>query len=296
MMGVFGSLLYFTADALRSIRENLATTVFTSVTLGFSLAIFVLFMIIFMNLNGVLGNLGERTHVVAYLKDSAPKAAEIKKKFVGITGVKSVEYISREAALSELKSGFKGGGAIFDGLDKNPLPASFEITLKGSHREADKMLSVVKKLKSFDWVGEVQYSQEWARKFSAFLNFIELVALVLGLFLVVATIFVITNTIRLTVYARRDEIEVMRLVGASNWFIKAPFFVEGVVQGIGGGLIAFFVLLLWRVLLTPRIPAYLGFILETPIGLPTTLIVLVVAGVCMGVAGSLISMSRFLKV
>ncbi len=295
-MGLFASLLYFVADALRSIRENLATTVFTSITLGFSLAIFVLFMIVFINLNGVLGNLGERTHVVAYLKDSAPKTEELKKKLLRITGVKSVEYVSKDMALKELKSGFKGGGAIFDGLDKNPLPASFEIILRESHREPDQMLVVVERLKRLDWVGEVQYSQEWVRKFSAFLNFIELVALLLGLFLVVATIFVITNTIRLTVYARRDEIEVMRLVGASDIFIKAPFFVEGVIQGVGGGLIALGILVVWRQILTPRIPAYLGFMLDTPIGLPALLIILVAAGVCMGVAGSLISMSRFLKV
>ena len=294
-MGVFASLLYCTADALKSIRENFATTVFTSVTLGFSLAILVLFMVIFINLNGALGSMGERTHIVAYLKDNAPKAEKLKREVLKITGVKTVEYISKERALKELKSGLPGDGDIFDGLDENPLPASFEITLRGSHREADRMGVVVERLKGLDWVGEVQYSREWARKFSAFLDFIEIVALFFGIFLVVATVFIITNTIRLTVYARRDEIEVMRLVGASDAFIKAPFFAEGVIQGVGGGVIAFGILIVWRWILAPKIPAYLGFILDTPIGLPTLLIILVAVGVCMGVAGSLISMSRFLK-
>ncbi len=232
---------------------------------------------------------------MAYLKHTAPKAEKLKKEVLKIAGVKTVEYISKEKALTELKSGLPGGGDIFDGLDENPLPASFEITLKEPHREADRMGVVVERLKAFDWVGEVQYSREWARKFSAFLSFIELVALLIGVFLMVATIFIITNTIRLTVYARRDEIEVMRLVGASDVFIKAPFFAEGVIQGVGGGVIAFGILIAWRLILTPRIPAYLKFMLDTPIGLPTLLAILVAVGVCMGVVGSLISMSRFLK-
>jgi cell division transport system permease protein len=295
-MGVGAGLLYFITDAFRSMRENLATTVFTSVTLGFSLAIFTLFLIVFINLNGVLGNLGERTHIVAYMKGSAPEAGKLEKEVLRIPGVKGVRYVSKEEALEELKSGFKGGGAIFEGIGKNPLPASFEIMLKQSHREPERMLEVVERLEGFASIDEVQYSQEWARRFSAFLKFIELAALLLGLFLAAATIFIITNTIRLTVYARRDEIEVMRLVGASDAFIKAPFFIEGVVQGAGGGLIAFGILAFWYWILVHRIPAYLEFIIYIPLGLPALLAVLVGAGVCMGVVASLISMSRFLKV
>jgi cell division transport system permease protein len=295
-MGGAAGLIYFITDAFRSMRENLATTVFTAVTLGFSLAIFTLFLIVFINLNGVLGNLGERTHIVAYVKGAASKAELLKKEVLRIEGVKSVEYVSKEEALKELKSGFKGGGVIFEGIGKNPLPASLEIRLKQSHREPERMLEVVKRLEGFAAVDEVQYSQEWARKFSAFLRFIELAALLLGLFLAAATIFIITNTIRLTVYARRDEIEVMRLVGASDTFIKAPFFIEGVVQGAGGGVIAFGILALWYWILAYRIPAYLDFIVDIPLGLPALVVVLILAGVCMGVVASLISMGRFLKV
>lgn len=295
-MGVGADLVYFITDAFRSMRENLATTVFTSVTLGFSLAIFTLFLIVFINLNGVLGNLGERTHVVAYVKGTASGVESLGRELERIPGVKGVRYVSKEEALEELKSGFKGGGAIFEGIGKNPLPASFEIMLTQSHREPEQMLEVVERIEGLASIDEVQYSQEWARKFSAFLRFIELAAFLLGLFLAAATIFIITNTIRLTVYARRDEIEVMRLVGASDVFIKAPFFVEGVVQGVGGGLIAFGILSLWYWVLVHRIPAYLEFIVDIPLGLPALLAVLVFAGVCMGVVASLVSMSRFLKV
>jgi cell division transport system permease protein len=295
-MGGAANLLYFVRDAFRSLRENFATAAFTSVTLGFSLAIFALFIIIFANLHGVLGSLGDRTHVLVYLKSGVTGGEALGKELKRIPGVRKIKYVSKEDALKELKSGLKGGEKLFEGLDKNPLPASFEITLTEEYRDVGKMLTVVERLKALNWVDDIQYSQEWVRKFSAFLKFVELGAVVLGVFLAVATVFIITNTIRLTVYARRDEIEVLRLVGASDIFIRAPFFIEGVVQGAAGGVIALVILLLFRFLIAVRIPQYLSFVVDSPVNIPALLLILVVAGVFMGVVGSLVSMGRFLRV
>lgn len=294
-MGGAANLNYFVKDAFRSMRENLATSVLTSVTLGFSLAIFALFIIIFVNLHGVLGSLGDRTHIVAYIKGGEERAEAHRKELLRIPGVRDAEYISKDAALNELKRGLKGGEKILEGLDTNPLPSSFEIRLTEEYRDPEKILTVVNSLKALSWVDDIQYSQEWVRKFSAFLGFVELAAVVLGFFLAAATVFIITNTIRLTVYARRDEIEVMRLVGASAFFIKAPFFIEGVVQGAAGGFIALGVLMLFRVLISSRIPGFLSFIIDTPVQIPSLLGMLVITGIVMGVAGSLVSTGRFLK-
>ncbi|MBE9528185.1 MAG: ABC transporter permease [Proteobacteria bacterium] len=296
-MGPVSNALYFITDALGSLRANTLTALFTSVTLGFALAIFALFALLFMNLNFALGTLGDRTNVVVYF-DGATKGAEVKKYSTLIEaaeGVRSVTYVSSATALGELKSEF-GGQDLFSGIDSAMLPASFEVMIETEYREPEDLAGVVAGLKKLKWVESVEYSAEWAATLSSVLRFVEVAALAFGLFLAIATIFIITNTIRLTVYARRDEIEVMRLVGASDFFIKAPFFIEGVVQGLFGGLISLGLLLLWRWILAANIPDYLSFMVVLPASTVTLLIILVLAGVATGVAGSFISMAKFMKI
>jgi cell division transport system permease protein len=295
-MGSVSNALYFITDAMSSLRSNALTALFTSVTLGFALAIFALFTLLFMNLNFALGTLGDRTNVVIYFDGSAT-GAEVKKFSAvveAVEGVRSVKYVSSESALSELKGEF-GGQDLFTGIESAMLPASFEVLIAPEYREPESLAGVVAGLKRLKWVESVEYSAEWAATLSSVLKFVEVAALVFGLFLAVATIFIITNTIRLTVYARRDEIEVMRLVGASDLFIKAPFFIEGVVQGLFGGLISFGLLLLWRWILAANIPGYLSFMVVLPASTVTLLVILVLAGVAAGVAGSFISMAKFMK-
>ncbi len=292
------NIRYILADSLRSVRGNMLSAVFTALTLGFSLAILALFAIVFVNLNTLVAGLGDKTVIVAYVKDSALAAGaeRLKAEALGLPGVSAVEFISKEAALSELKSGFSGHEAIFEGVDANPLPASMEIRLKDSFKDPAKVTGAVARLKAMGWVEEVQYSAEWVERFSAFLRFVELGASVIGVFLGGAVLFIISNTIRLTVYARKDEIEIMRLVGASDTFIKAPFFIEGALQGFAGGLIALLILGGASLMLSSGMPAYLAFVVVSPLSTIALFLILVSAGVFMGVVGSLISMGRFLKV
>lgn len=293
------NFFYMFSDALRSIRSNLATAVLTAVTLAFSLAIFAFFLIVFMNLNLMAKDLGDRTLIVAYLKDSAlalDGIDKLKSDAMRIPGVSSVEFVSKEKALSELKKELKGHEGALEGVDANPLPASFEIKLRDSYKNPDEIKSAVEKLKSMNWVEDIQYSQEWVEKFSAFLRFMEIGAFIIGVFLAAATLFIMSNTIRLTVYARKDEIEIMKLVGASDMFIKVPFFIEGVLQGLSGGLLAFIILAGGYMALASKIPAYLAFAVQPPMASALLLLLLILSGVVMGVVGTLISMGRFLRV
>lgn len=291
-------LVYILSDAFRSLRENLATTVLTSITVGFALAIFSLFFLVLSNLNGLIVEWGEKTHIIAYVKDghSAGDGTALKKSIKGIPGVKGATYISRDAAFEELERELKDHASILKGVDKKALPASVEITVDEDHRSTESLSSMVEAIRKLAWVDEVTYSKEWADRFTSFVNFLELAALVIGAFLAVATLFIISNTIRLTVYARREEIEIMRLVGASDRFIKFPFFIEGVVQGIIGGVVALGFLAAGRALVGLKIPPYLDFALDFPTSVPVFLAFLVAAGMVLGVAGSFISMTRFLKI
>ncbi|MBI5642503.1 MAG: ABC transporter permease [Deltaproteobacteria bacterium] len=292
------SIAYILGDAIRSLRENLATTILTAITLGFSLSIFAVFLFVFLNMNSVISSWGDRTHIVAYVKDSAVAEGveNIRQGILKIPGVRTADFVSKEKALNELKEELKGHESILEGVDENPLPASFDIKVGDTYKNPSQVTYVVDKLKALAWVEDVQYSQEWVEKFSAFLRFIELAALVIGIFLAAATVFIISNTIRLTVYARKDEIEVMSLVGASDAFIKIPFLIEGMLQGLIGGIMSACILGIGRLVIISKIPAYFNFVVASPFPYPVLIGILIFTGILMGTAGSLISMGRFLKV
>lgn len=294
-MGGSSNLLYIFTDAVRSLRENSVTTALTAVTLGVSLAIFSIFVFVFVNLNAAISSWGDRTQIVAYVKDGPETPEAIKEAVRAIPGVSSVEFVSKERALAELKEELKGHQAVLEGVESNPLPASVEIKVGGIYRNPAAVSTVVGRLKQMSWVEDVQFNREWIEKISALLGFVELAALFMGVFIAGATVFIISNTIRLAVYARKDEIEIMRLVGASDRFIKVPFFIEGVVQGFMGGVIALLITGAARYIVVASIPPYFNFIVQTPFPLPVIVVMLISAGVLMGVAGSLISMARFLK-
>ena len=288
---------YILSDAFRSLRENIGTTILTSFTLAFSLAIFSLFVFVIMNLNGVVEGWSEKTQLVVYMKDSQALQVESSKAAVGkVPGVRSVEFVSKEEALERLTEELKGHEGILDGLDANPLPASFEVSVQEEFNQPDRIAEVAGRIKALGWVEDVQYSMEWVEKLSAFVRFAQLSAIVIGVFLGAATLFIMSNTIRLAVYARKDEIEIMKLVGASDMYVKAPFVLEGLIQGFFGGLLALCVLALGRYALLGSVPSYLRFAVELPFGGPVFLAALIGGGMLMGVAGSLISMNRFLKV
>jgi cell division transport system permease protein len=293
-------LYYASGDAYANIKDNIWTTLLSSLTMGFSLAILAIFIIIFVNLNTVVSGFGERTHIVAYLKADASESYEDITSFTshieGIRGVIEVKYVSRDVALDELKDELKEHSAIFEGVEPTLLPASFEVMVSDEYREPEMVKKVVGAIGGFSWVDEVQYGQEWLEKLSSLLGFFEVVAVFIGLFLAAAVLFIISNTIRLTIYSRKREIEVMRLIGASNAFIKVPFLIEGFVLGIAGGLLAMVMLFLGQYFFILKIPLYFSFVVENPFNLYLFLAFLLLSGTLMGTVGSLFSLGKFLKV
>ncbi len=298
MTGGAYNLYYAIVDARQNLRENLITNLLAAVTVGFSLAICALFVIVLKNLNVVVETWGERTHIVAYVKDGTLDKLDSKAlvaELTALAGVESVSFTSKEAALKELKKELKGHEGIIEGIGSNPLPASFDIMVTPTKRTEEGIGSVAKEVSTMKWVEELQYGHEWVERFAAFLRFIKMAAFVVAVFLTAAMLFVISNTIRLTVYARRDEVEVMRLVGASDMYIKVPFFLEGVVQGFLGGVFALGMLAAGRYLVSLQTPEYFNFVIENPFSLTVLFIMLTVSGMALGAIGSLVSLGRFLN-
>jgi len=185
-------------------------------------------------------------------------------------------------------------------LSGNPLPASFEIGLAKDAQTREAVDQLVERIERIPELEEIQYGKEWTRSLLTFMNILKLLGLILGGLLGVAIVFIIANTVRLTVYARRDELSVMRLIGATNGFIKGPFLMEGLFQGLLGSFLSLLLLFGMYHFWIPKLKHSAGifFLQDISISFLSASMVLwiVLAGMFLGLFGSLISLGRFLRI
>ena len=299
--GFGGRAGFFLSRAITNIRQNVFVNVVTIGTITLALLIVSLFLLIFVNLENATDSLSERVQVTVYFDNelTSQDQAMYREKIMVLPGVSRVSYVTRDEALKRFKSRLRGQETLLEGVGAEILPTSFEIALKRSHRETVSVENFVTALKRIPGITEVQYGEEWVRRFNSFLNILRLLGALLGGFLVIAATFIVSNTIKLTIYSRRDELDIMSLVGATRFFIKAPFLLEGLIQGVVGSTLS--VVLLYGLyegflhnagsFLTFN-PASSGFSflsLEYIAGL-------LLAGAVLGFVGSLTSLKRFVNV
>lgn len=242
--GALGRLGYFFGRALLNIRQNVFISIVTVGTIAVALLIISLFLLVFVNLEGVATDWSRKVQVTVYF-DKEPIPAEmsaLKARIQGLPGTDRITFVDKEDAMRRFRDRLKGQEALLEGIPADVLPASFEISLKGDWRRSDAVEAYVGRLKKIPGVGEVQYGEEWVRRYTTFMAFMRMVGLLLGGFLFLSAMFIVSNTIKLTIYSRKEELEILGLVGATRLFIKAPFLIEGVIQGVGGGAIALVVL------------------------------------------------------
>jgi len=299
--GFSGRLGYFFSRALTNIRQNVFVNVVTIGTISLALLIVSLFLLVFVNLENAADSWSERVQVTVYFDHELTQQdqAAFRSRITTLPGTARVGYVSRDEALKRFRGRLRGQETLLDGVRAEILPTSLEIALKQSHRGTSEVEAYVAGIKRIPGISEVQYGEEWVRRFNTFLNFMRLLGALLGGFLVVAVLFIISNTIKLTIYARRDELEVMSLVGATRFFIKAPFLIEGIIQGGGGALLAVGLLLGLYEGVLHNAGSFLTFN-PTTAGLAFLPIEyvggIVVAGVALGFIGSLSSLKRFITV
>lgn len=296
-----GRLGYFFSRALTNIRQNIFVNVVTVGTITLALLIVSLFLLVFVNLENAAENWSERVQVTVYFDHELTQQEQsaLRSAITAIPGTSKIAYVSRDEALKRFKGRLRGQETLLEGVRSEVLPTSLEITLKQSHRETRGVESYVASLKRISGISEVQYGEEWVRRFNTFLNFMRLLGALLGGFLVVAVLFIVSNTIKLTIYARRDELEVMSLVGATRLFIKAPFLIEGVLQGGAGALLAMALLLGLYEGFLHNAGSFLTFN-PTTAGLAFLPIEyvggIILAGIVLGFVGSITSLKRFITV
>ncbi|MGN0076767.1 MAG: permease-like cell division protein FtsX [Parafannyhessea sp.] len=301
---------YSLHEAFRHFRRNWSTVLGAIVTIFLSLFVIGMFVLGSVMVGNLVGNVEDRVTIQAFLSDSADKTAvtALEKKVEGWKNVQSVTYKSKEQALNEYKKTMSNRNAsdavaALDG--DNPIPASIVIKLKNPQN----VESVAKRLiKDSDFAkvadnssnpsASVQYGRETVERLFSVTYYLRIAAIVLVALLAFIAFVFINNTIRLAISARRREIAIMRLVGASNGFIRGPFMMEGLLEALIGSVLAVVALNAGLSVVMPKLQTSLKFL---SFNLPTNVLVgtyvgLIVIGMLLGMFGSMIAMRRYLKV
>ncbi|MGI9590128.1 MAG: cell division protein FtsX [Myxococcota bacterium] len=237
-------LVYFARSAWRGLAASPVTSAVAVGTIGVSLVLVGAFALTLRNMEELLDRFADDLRVTAYLSEGL--ADDERARLAGVVetveGVESVRLVSKQEAMERFRAGVGRGGALLDGLGENPLPASLEITLVPERRSPVGMAVVVEALTGLPGIDDLASGQDWVEGYLRFVALIRGLAFGLGAILVLATLLIVANTIRLAVYSRRDELEILSLVGASRSFVSTPFLLEGVLQGGIGGALALLLL------------------------------------------------------
>lgn len=290
---------YNLRQAYQQIMRNKGMSLTAVLAISAMMLILGLFFVVTVNINLFTVMIKQDYDFVeVYLQDTATEdeSHQIQKDIKAIDGVKTVEYRTKDQALSIMKQRWGESGYLLDSLGNNPLPNSILVTV--SHNKIAS--NVTKAAKEIPGVEDVKYYKETVDKLTRATNFMQLSAAVIMTFLIIVSVVVVSNTIKLTVVARAREISIMKYVGATSWFVRGPFLVEGVILGmiasfLSAGLtwfiydrtISFMGTKVMTILSSPLVPAgYMAFNL---------IVIFLAIGISVGACGSIISMRRFLE-
>ena len=283
--------------SIRSIWENLYLNTVSAGVIGASLMLLGVYAIIHLNLNGIVDTWNRDVHVSAYFASdiTEQERLDLRTEILALPEVTKVIYISEEEAQKWLVERVEGVDASLEILGENALPASLEITLESSSN-AEIIEDFATKINRAEF-DSVDYGVEWINRFNEFIQLLQVLGTLLGGLIVIAATFVVSNTIHLVVYNRRNELEITKLVGGSDMFILLPFLFEGAIQGIIGSFGAISCLWLIHKLITARIQSSLSLYLAGELAfLPIQyLLGLIGLGIILGMVAASFATGRFLS-
>lgn len=280
-------------EALQSFRRAPLLSVLSITTIAFSLFTIGLFGLVAINMRQALREVGTRVEVVAYILRGTPleSITVAAQDISAFPEVLAVDYIDEEQALAQAQAELVEFRDAYRDLRVNPLPASFEIQLKEGFRDAAVVAAVAERVAGFGFVEEVRFGREWIERLDQIRNIAGLVGLVIGIAFAAVAVVIIGTTIRMAVLQRAREIMVMRLVGATDWFIRGPFLLEGAIKGMLGGILAIGLAYGTFLAFSRNTTALSDLVFFEPIHLVAG----VLFGVAIGLSGSLVSVGRHLK-
>jgi cell division transport system permease protein len=293
-----GRISFFLKEAFGSLKRNFFMTVAALVTVFLSMVVLGGVLAFVYTTSALLKEVEQKVEISVFLKtDPDPSQDQIdamQSEILGWTEVKSSKFVSKQEALEILRKDFADKPEILEGLTGNPLPGKFEISLV----DPQSVETVAARFDGNSIVDEVQFGKEIKDKLFRVTSIIRNFLLGFIVLLGVVAVLLISNTIRLSIFARKREVEIMKLVGATNWFIRWPFVIEGVTVGVVGAVLAAVVVLVLNNIMVGKISSSLTFMTIPLDAVPYTSVTLILlaVGVVIGAVGSGIGLRRFLKI
>lgn len=302
------SLGYFFSESLKGFARNFSTAIGSIVTIFLSLLIIGIFLVGGLVVDNVVKSVESKVSITAYVADDASDAdiSTLTNYIKGLGGVANVTFTTKDQALENFKNSMTSNPEIVNQLDgQNPLPASLDVELSDA-QQVESIASSIQSNATFQKICDnpsnpgdsLKYGQKTVEKLFSLTNYVRYIGIALVVLLIFIAFVFINNTIRLSILARRKEIAIMRLVGASNNFIRGPFLMEGALHAIIGAGLAVLGLQLLRTFAIPQVQNALQWLPIDVSGQSYAFIylVLILAGLLIGLLGSALSMRRYLKV
>lgn len=226
-------------SAIRGLQTSAVTSGIAVLTIAVALFLVGAFALVVVNMEGLVERFGRELQVSTYLEEGLDEAEQIAlaERVATIEGVARVELVDKDEALLRFRE-IGDGAALLEGLEENPLPASLEITLLPASRNREGMRILRSALDGLPGIADIAHGQDWIEGYARAATLVRVSGYALGIVLALATLLIVANTIRLGVYAREEELEILALVGASRTYVRTPFLLEGTLQGTLGGLLA----------------------------------------------------------
>lgn len=289
---------YFLATAWNALKESPGLSLLTVGTIATALVVVGAYIAALQNVENLALTWGRAAAVSVYLDDSTAETwASLRATVQSHEAVADAKLITPKAALEEFAARGDDEAALVRGVDPSILPASLELELEAAYAPLARVEALAAELESLDGIAEVDFGREEYARLQALLELLRVAGLAAGFLIVAATAFIVSNTIRLTVFARRDEIEILSLVGATRTFIRIPFLLEAAFWGLAGALLATASLFTADLILSPRISAAVAHVidgLEVELFSSEIALILIVLGALLGVGGSMLAVGRFL--
>ncbi len=283
----------------RNLRHNWPTQLMTVMTISLSVLIFSFFLLIYLNIVNAGSRLGDELRLIVYLNEEVqPEARPMYENKIRDFGkVERIEFISRAEAFERLGRQLDSEKDVLADLGPDFLPPSIEVYPQRNMRNLTGLKQFSDYLTTLPSADKVQYGQSWMEKFGYFIELLRVIVILSGVLLIMATVFMVSSTIRLTVVAKEAELEVLRLVGADNKFIQTPLLIEGIMQGIIGsacGLLLLYLIFQWT---TGHLsgPGFLNM-LDFSFFPPKTTAIIAASSVLLCVGGSMISIRKHMRI
>ena len=285
------SLVYVVKEGLSGFRRAKLAATGSIITIMISLLLLGLFYVIAKNTSRLVESIREKVEMEAFLEEPVTRlrVSEIQKELIAVEGIERVQFISKDEAAKIFKQEF--GEDINKVLDFNPLPPSFKLFLKDGYRNTEKATEIHDKVMQIKGVENITYRKELLEFIDNRAKTLYTVGLVLGGIIGISAIFLVSNTIRLTIYAKRKSVQTMKLVGASRWIVRAPFLIEGLLQGLIGGVVAAALIYYLLTFAVGLVSKELASFVQVEISF---YVLIIAVGALLGLFGSTISVRRFI--